>query len=111
MTLTKFIALHNYCMLYGRFLVASTARLDSECFVGWILCSAAVMAVLVFLGSLFGDLTESMIKRDAGVKDSGKLIPGHGMSYFNLFSQFALEAALSLVFLVLHLPAAVLIYH
>jgi phosphatidate cytidylyltransferase len=37
-----------------------------------------VLAVVINLAAQVGDLAESALKRSAGVKDSGSLLPGHG---------------------------------
>lgn len=56
--------------------------------VGWA-CSGSVtpfvtplagilLGVVVATAAILGDLVESLIKRDVGIKDSAELIPGHG---------------------------------
>jgi phosphatidate cytidylyltransferase len=37
-----------------------------------------ILAAGIILASVFGDLAESLIKRDLGMKDMSKLLPGHG---------------------------------
>lgn len=42
------------------------------------LIQAIIFGVLVSVSAQVGDLVESLLKRDAGFKDSGALLPGHG---------------------------------
>jgi len=42
--------------------------------LGWLM----LVTVVAILASVLGDLFESLLKRHAGAKDSGHIIPGHG---------------------------------
>jgi phosphatidate cytidylyltransferase len=59
-----------------------------------------ILAVIVSLSGTFGDLAESMLKRASGVKDSGKIMPGHGGILDRFDSAlFAFPCALAYIYL------------
>jgi phosphatidate cytidylyltransferase len=62
--------------------------------------NALILGFVIAVVGQFSDLTESLIKRDGSVKDSGKIIPGHG-GVFDRFDSYLFTAPA--VYYILHI--------
>ena len=59
------------------------------------------MALTVSIFATFGDLIESFVKRAVGVKDSGRILPGHG-GLWDRFDSLLMAAPAMLIYLTLN---------
>lgn len=70
--------------------------------LGLGLLTASIIGAVLGVAAQLGDLTESVLKREAGVKDAGEILPGHG-GVLDRFDALFFTIPLCYLLLALHL--------
>lgn len=83
--------------------IAGFVGISVWCMPGYPLPLAVIAGVIVGVFGPLGDLAESLLKRDASIKDSSSVIPGHG-GVLDRFDSMFIVAPLILAYMLVSIP-------
>ena len=84
--------------IFGSMAFALVAHLAA----GLDLANSIVLGAIVGIIGQIGDLAESLLKRDANIKDSGSMLPGHG-GFWDRFDSIIFAAPIVFIYLIITL--------